>query len=247
MNGWFSTSSSQVAHHVLHALQEIASVRSDAIVAFREVIKSHYVAPEIALQRLADLGAPSTAALLREQLPTTKRSRSGDFGEILATELTEHLLHYRVPIRRLRWKEGRDLAQRGDDLLGVRAEQNSRTAFLKGEAKSRVALSAATVQEADTALAANHARPNRHSVLFIAERVREMGDQDLALRLEQAVLRSFSGDTVEQLLFAVSQNDPSQVLTSNLEACRSQSTKRYAVGVRVTGHAALVAELFEGI
>jgi len=47
-------------------------------------VKAHYVDPAITAKRLAALGAPNTAMLLREHLPTRKEARSGDLGEVLA-------------------------------------------------------------------------------------------------------------------------------------------------------------------
>ena len=110
------------------------------------------MSPELWSKRVEDLGAPETAQILQELLPNTKRSRSGDAGEILATEVAEEKLCYEVPIRRLRWKDGRDAALRGDDIVGVANDAEGKVRFLKGEAKSRVALSAGTVKEASEAL-----------------------------------------------------------------------------------------------
>ena len=87
-------------------------------------------------KRLEDLGAPETAKMLKELLPKSKRARSGDTGEILATEVAEQELGYTVPIRRLRWKDGRDAALRGDDIVGVAHDSSGKVQFLKGESKN---------------------------------------------------------------------------------------------------------------
>ena len=82
-------------------------------------------------KRVADLGAPETSEILKELLPTTKKSRSGDAGEILATEIAEDKLHYQVPIRRLRWKDGREAALRGDDIVGVAHDSEGKNPILE--------------------------------------------------------------------------------------------------------------------
>ena len=54
------------------------------------------------------------------------------------------------------------------------------------------------VQKAAEALDRNHGRPSRYSVLFVADRHREQGADEMAVLLENTVLDGFSG-SVEQL------------------------------------------------
>ena len=69
---------------------------------------------------LARLGKPAAAALIQGKLPTNKAIRSGDLGEIYATEwIDAHSGGYRAPIKRLRWKDHRNMAMRGDDVIGI--------------------------------------------------------------------------------------------------------------------------------
>jgi hypothetical protein len=75
-----------------------------------ETMRSHYDR----LDRIADdverLGFEVAAEILRIQLPQTAKGRSGGLGEILATELVEEEIGLRVPVRRLRYKDGRNMA-----------------------------------------------------------------------------------------------------------------------------------------
>src|SRR5262249_31111113 len=117
--------------------------------ALAETIRSHYER----LERIADdverLGFEVAAAILRTQLPLTAKARSGDLGEILATELVEEEIGLRVPVRRLRYKDGRNMAMRGDDFIGVGYDaQDSELRLLKGEAKSNKVLGKATIMKA---------------------------------------------------------------------------------------------------
>ena len=185
----------------------------------RSLVRSHYVDPSVTAKRIADLGAPKTARILREHLPTTKTARSGDLGEVLATEIAEHTLNFNVPIRRLRWKDGRNMALRGDDIIGIRCDAKGKVEFLKGESKSRTALTTGVLDEAGAALDRDRGRPTRHSVIFVAERLRELGNDLLATRLEEAVLDSFSGRPVEHFLLALTGGNPKSLLTAHLTAC----------------------------
>ena len=112
---------------------------------FIDRVRSHYDK----LERIADdverLGFPGASAILKERMPRTRRARSGEIGEIIATEFVEHHTDFRVPVRRLRYKDGREMALRGDDFLGVDEDARGRLLLLKGESKSRVAMSRAVV------------------------------------------------------------------------------------------------------
>lgn len=76
-----------------------------------ETVRSHYDR----LERIADdverLGYKVAASILSEAMPQTPKGRSGDLGEILATELVEEEIGLRVPVRRLRYKDGRNMAR----------------------------------------------------------------------------------------------------------------------------------------
>jgi len=111
-------------------LAEVDGTRSNVLEAIRELVRSHYVDPRVTAKRLAALDAPKTADLFREHLPTRKKARSGDLGEALATEIAEQELDYHVPIRRLRWKDGREMALRGDDIIGI-ARKKDKLRMLK--------------------------------------------------------------------------------------------------------------------
>lgn len=244
---WLVTNSSMVGKHPLHVMTEATGTRVAVLDDLRELVRSHYVSPETTAKRLAELGAPKTAKLLREHVPKTKTARSGDLGEVLATEIAEHTLGYQVPIRRLRWKDGRNMALRGDDIVGIRPAQKGGLDFLKGESKSRAALTTSVLDEAGAALDGARGRPTRHSVLFVAERLRELGHDALAGQLEQAVLVSFRGSTIEHLLLALTGGNPASLLNAHLTAAATKKRTRHAVGVRIIDHGAFIATLFGGL
>lgn len=248
---WLSTNSSSVGRHRLYLMTEQAGVRTSVLDDVRAVVRTHYVSPEIAAQRVADLGAPATAKILRELLPKTKAARSGDFGEVLATEVAEQTLGFTVPVRRLRWKDGRNMALRGDDIVGVRVDSSGTlVGLLKGESKSYAGLTGAVIEKAAQALDRDRGRPGRHAVLFIATRLRETGkdtDAALAAQLEAAVVGGFSGSTVEQFLFALTGVDPNTLLSTHLTGASKKRRPRHAVGVLIHDHAEFIKLLFGGL
>jgi len=244
---WLTNSVTDVGRHSLLLMWERDGTRSSILADLRTIVRSHYVDPELAARRLTALGAPQTAQLFREHLPTTKKARSGDLGEILATEIAEQHLQYKVPVRRLRWKDGRNMALRGDDIIGLAREKKGKLMFLKGESKSRAALSMAVLDEAGTALDSNLGRPTRHSVLFVAERLWEQGEDSLAEELEEAVLQSFQGMRVEHMMFALTGSNPRNLLTDHLKAGTRKLHRRRAVGVLIKDHGKFIEELFGGL
>lgn len=243
---WFQAVAVPVGKHSLILLKEQTD-RAALMEEIRDLFRAHYVAPETTAKRLAELGALKTSALLREHLPVTKKARSGDLGEILATEAAEVYLGYVVPVRRLRWKDGRNMALRGDDIVGIARDADGKLRLLKGESKSRASLKAAAINEAGEALDRDRGRPTRHSVLFVAERLRDAGKDPLAKELEGAVLASFRGSMVEHLLFTVTGNDPEPLVAEHLAACAGKRRRRHAVAARIDDHAAFIVELFAGI
>lgn len=240
---WLSIKMVNIGNHVLLICTENRGSSDEIMDELRVVVRSHYVAPEITAKRLAELGATATAEFLREHFPQTKKARSGDLGEILATELTERKLGFDVPVRRLRLKDGREMALRGDDIVAIARDPKGRLKFLKGESKSRARLTSTVVKEAADALDRDYGRPTRHTVLYIAERLRECGDDELALDLETAVLHSFSRNSVDHLLFTVSSNNPDRPLHDHLSRCTNKS-RRHAVGICIFEHSKFVNRLF---
>lgn len=233
----------EIGNHSL-VLLEAQTHQTEAVENLQHIIREHYIDPETTAKRLAALGAPQTAALFKDHLPTSKTSRSGDIGEILATEVSESSLGYEVPIRRLRWKDGRNMALRGEDLIGVLRGKKNRLQILKGESKSRAQLSLGVIDEASESLNRERGRPTRHSVLFVAERLREQGKDGLARELETAVLESFRGYTVEHLLFTLTGSNPKNLLTQHLTAWASKKRRRHVIGVHIKDHTKFIDELF---
>lgn len=244
---WLHTSTFAVGRHSLRVLAEVDGSRTAVLDEIRALVREHYADPQHTAARIASLGAPETAALLREQLPTTKTARSGDLGEVLATELAEQELQYKVPIRRLRWKDGRDMALRGDDIIGVAKDAGSRLHLLKGESKSRTTLSTAVLDEAGDALDSDRGRPSRHSVLFVSTRLRDFGQDDLADELEGAVLASFSGTAVAHMLFVLTGSAPKNLLEAHLKGAAKKRRIRHGLGVRIKDHAAFIELVFGGL
>lgn len=244
-SAWLEATQRPVGRHALLLLAERNGRRNGVTADLRAVVRGHYLPPETMARRVESLGAPTAAALLREHFPTTTRARSADVGEILATEVVEQHLGFSVPIRRLRWKDGRDMALRGDDVIGIRDADDGLT-FLKGEAKSRATLSASVVAEAGQALDQAKGRPTRHSVIFIADRLRDEEEDELAEKLETALANGFRGNPIEHMVFVLSGNSVETLLQAHLENVARRRRVRHAVGLRIRDHGRFIASMYRG-
>lgn len=72
----------------------------------KPLVANHFVG-ESTIMQLG--GYAKSAAVLKNSLPTNKRTQSGDIGELLATEYVNSQTEYTVPVKKLRWKSDRQM------------------------------------------------------------------------------------------------------------------------------------------
>jgi hypothetical protein len=229
-------------------LEEKAGGRAAIMDEIVERVRSHYDKIEEIAEDVERLGFPGASAILGERLPRTQRARSGELGEIIATEFIEFYTGFRIPVRRLRYKDGREMALRGDDFIGVSEDDNERLLFLKGESKSRNALSNAVVTDARQKLSADDGRPTPISLLFVADRLLEdeNGDhQELGRRIrDEVALKTVPPQRIMHGLFALSGNTLRAILEDDLEMADGAHS-HISVGFHVVRHQAFIAEIYE--
>lgn len=213
-----------------------------------KTIRSHYDRLERIAEDVKRLGYKAAATILSEAMPQTAKSRSGDLGEILATELVEEEIGLRVPVRRLRYKDGRNMAMRGDDFIGAGYDRAGENLWLlKGEAKSNKVLGKATVSSARKVLNRDNGRCTPDSLLFVANRLLESNDPDdnvLGRSLRDEVgLKSLRADRIDHMLFTVSGNGPHASLKNDLDATES-NRDHYVVNIHVEDHQDFIANMY---
>jgi hypothetical protein len=216
-----------------------------------ETIRSHYDHLERIADDVARLGYKVAAEILRAELPQTSKGRSGDLGEILATELVEEEIGLRVPVRRLRYKDGRNMAMRGDDFIGAGYDgEDSKLWLLKGEAKSNKVLGKATVTKARKVLNRDNGRCTPDSLLFVANRLLESNDAD-DMELGRAIrdevgLKSLQASRIDHMLFTMSGNGPHSSLKEDLDATGT-NRDQYVVNLHIADHQEFIAEMYEEV
>ena len=244
-DSWCGVSHSKVGPHDLDVLTGNAARLDVGISAAAAILPSHYASEHHIGRVLGKLGKPAAAALVEGKLPTTKAIRSGDLGEILATEWIAEHSGYQVPIKRLRWKDHRNMAMRGEDVIGLAQAANThQMLFLKTEAKSRATLTGHVITKARASLDAEAGLPSGHALTYISARLIETGNESLADAIDNATLNvGIPSNTVRHLLFTFSGNAPGGMLTASLQGYRGTFPQR-CVGLHVDGHPVFVGAVY---
>lgn len=235
----FRTSTAEVV------VYQIVNAHQAFIDEVAPIVKGHYLSESSIIKILKKWGRKKLATYIRQSLPVTKKGRSGHLGEILVTEYVNRIdLGYEVPIKRLRWKDGRDCAMRGEDILGFAFDQKP-MGFLKGESKSRRALTSAVIDEARKGLEKNSGLPQSHTLMFIAERLTEMGQDKKAEQIQEYVVGKIPDKTqVAHLIFTFSGNDPFIMLKADAKNVK-KGMKHYSIGLFVKEHQETVKDVFK--
>jgi len=234
--------------HDIVIVSEKAGKRLVGIDSIAAVVPGHYASSERVARLLKKLGKKNAAAYLEGKLPTSKSLRSGDLGEIIATSYVKEHTDYTHFVNRLRWKDHRNMAMRGDDILAVREnKKKKRLEFLKGEVKSRVGLTTAVLKEARQALRAANNRPSPHALSFVADRLEEQGEHDMADKIEKSLLKDgIALPQVEHFLFTFSENNPIALLKANLAAYTGQ-VAQITVGLYVDAHQKFIKAVYKKV
>jgi len=214
-----------------------------------ETMRSHYDRLDRIADDVARLGFETAAEILRAQFPQTAKSRSGDLGEILATELVEEEIGLRVPVRRLRYKDGRNMAMRGDDFIGAGYNNDGADLwFLKGEAKSNKILGKTTVASARKVLNRDNGRCTPDSLAFVANRLLDSANEnDVQLGRDirdEVGLKAVQADHIDHMLFTMSGNGPHASLKEDFSVVGT-NRNHYVVNLHIEDHQDFIKEMFE--
>lgn len=210
-------------------------------------VRSHYDDLEQIAEDVQRLGFPAAAKILKERLPRTPKARSGEMGEVLATEFMEYYTDFRIPVRRLRYKDGREMALRGDDFLGISEDEKSLLYLLKGESKSGINVTNAVIAAARRRLSDDSGRPTTISLLFVADRLLESNGADRALgrRLrDEVALNAVPPRRTTHGLFTLSRNTPNDALTDDLKTA-DQAHNHISVNLCIQDHQAFIANTYD--
>jgi uncharacterized protein DUF1837 len=203
-------------HATVSIYTERTGARSAGLKELKKLLADHFVGESTIMQAG---GYSKSAAIIANSLPTNKRTRSGDLGELLATEYLNSETPFAVPIKKLRWKSDREMAMHGNDVIGVDTKKTP-VCVMKGECKSRANFTKATVDEAAGSLDLHNGRPNPSTLAFITKRLyEEKRDAEAKVFQDLQCGGTLAAKNVSHLVFALAGNDPSRIWRT----ARSQS------------------------
>ena len=238
---WRKDAEEKIGSHTLVVLR--SDGKRTAVAAVAKAMPAQYVSSRRYAQILEKLGKKAAAEYLRAKLPTTRTTKSGELAEVLALSFVEERTVWGHTVKKLRWKDHREMPMRGDDVLAIRLDGQG-VSILKGEAKSREVMSAGVLREARKALKANQGRPSPHALAFYADRLAEDGREDLADAIDELQYRNgVPRDAVSHMIFSFSGNDPESLLRRRLTRYKGRFEQLY-VGVRVKEHRKFVDRVF---
>ena len=246
---WLDAIEETDGRKILWRATEAENKREEILSELTIRTRSHYVSDEDIATFLDVLNYHEAAEVVRENYPTGATGRSGDLGEILCAEMIEEWCSFNVPIRKLRYKDHRDQAMRGEDVIGIQHDDQGRLCLLKAEAKSAQSLSAATVNEARNGLEANSGRPTSHAMAYVARRLIEQGDDCEALGkeiLQESVRRAVPKTRVTHCLFTVTGNAAAEMIDNDF-AGADGGRDQYIAHIRIPFHGEFVEEVYEAV
>ncbi len=232
-----------------HTMLTADASKFDAAVAIvADVIPEHFLPPSRLAEMFVRLQRHEVAELIQNRLPESAQLKSGDLGEVLCTAFVREKTPFKLGIKRLQFKDHRNMSMRGDDMLGFNLNPVTGTlTVLKAESKSNATMSAATVTKAREALSGYGELPSPHSLGFVADRLLDPADKSLRDAIDDAQLKkSLKPGDVTHMLFTFTGNDTTTLLQSNLSGYTGGATQHY-VGLRVTEHQIFIKAVFAAV
>lgn len=220
---------------------ERSGARPTGLSALKGLLAEHFVGEATIVQAG---GYAKAAAIIANSLPSNKRTRSGDLGELLATEYINSETSFVVPLKKLRWKSDRQMPMHGNDVIGVDRKVKP-VRVLKGECKSRAVFGKGVVDEAAMALDLHDGRPNPSTLAFIAKRLYEEkrdGEADVFRNLQCG--STIAEKNITHMIFALTGNDPSKHLANGLKSKHS-GIKRENAAILISDHAAFIEAVYK--
>ena len=220
---------------------ERPGARSVGLQALKGLLGDHFVGESTIMQAGCYKKA---AAIIANSLPSSKKTQSGDLGELLATEYVNAETTFVVPIKKLRWKSDRQMAMRGNDIIGVDTTVKP-VRVLKGECKSRGAFSSAVAEEAVENLDKHDGRPNPSTLAFITKRLyEEKRDDEAKVFQDLQCAGAISAKNATHMIFALSGNDPAKHL---VQASKSKHSgiKRENAAILIGDHGAFITAVYK--
>lgn len=245
---WCDETETSVSTHKLCLLAADPAKQPHAVKVIANAVPEYYASPKRISALLMKLGKPAVAKFIEEKLPTSPSIKSGDLGEILCNAYVIEATTFKLGIKRLRWKDHRNMSMRGEDVLAFSlGPKEGALKILKAEVKSGASMTTHVIEKAREALSGYNELPSPHAISFVADRLDEAGDEALRDALDNAQLKDgLNVAQVTHMLFTFSGSNPSNLLKKNLLSYTGAVPQQY-VALQVNTHQAFIKDVFNAV
>jgi len=243
---WFDEAVRNVAYTRFEhrPIVEREGLREQVKAHLAEAVLDHHIAPGAVAGVLRRRGFRKAAEILTGRLPADERTRTGNFGEVVASEHLRQRYGYEMPVFKLRYMDNPQMPMRGEDLIAFRiGRRRTIDALCVGESKAMKNFDAREVEDAHGRLQLAY-RPHPISLLLISNILHEKGDA-LADRVD-VIIETLATRPVrrENWIFIFTGSRPRDPF-STIQASTVVVENLTCVDLRLDGMDDLIRELFD--
>lgn len=241
-----SPTDSNIPHR---SLNHGSTGREQTVEQLRAALIEHHVSAAMIAQdrrkikNLRALGYPIDEASVR-RFPTSDTTRKGNLAEVFLAEYICAASGACLPVYRLRYNPNIEQSMKGDDVLAFDFT-SKRLHIIIGEAKFRETPSKKAIQDIVSGLVRSHQAGLPASLQFVADRLYELNQIELADRVEDCSIKMAQGRLDLSYVGLLLSDDKSKSKVHEHTTAELRSLVMISLGIDAPGN--LVEDCFDGI
>lgn len=170
-----------------HRVLKEEAEQHDAFIDFTVgALRAHHISDVDLRRRKALIASLGFTGLPLSPYPTVEKTQRGNYAEVVLAEYLKAATDAVMPVYRLRYNPNPQQSMKGDDVLLFDLDSKP-VRIIVGESKFRGTPSKAAVEEIVAGLKRSHEGNLPASLMFVAERLFEAGEQELGEKVMQCV------------------------------------------------------------
>lgn len=241
-----SPTDSNIPHR---SLNHGSTGREQTVEQLRAALIEHHVSAAMIAQdrrkikNLRALGYPIDEASVR-RFPTSDTTRKGNLAEVFLAEYICAASGACLPVYRLRYNPNIEQSMKGDDVLAFDFT-SKRPHIIIGEAKFRGTPSKKAIQDIVSGLVRSHQAGLPASLQFVADRLYELNQIELADRVEDCSIKMAQGRLDLSYVGLLLSDDKSKSKVHEHTTAELRGLVMISLGIDAPGN--LVEDCFDGI
>lgn len=241
-----SPTDSNIPHR---SLNHGSTGREQTVEQLRAALIEHHVSAAMIAQdrrkikNLRALGYPIDEASVR-RFPASDTTRKGNLAEVFLAEYICAASGACLPVYRLRYNPNIEQSMKGDDVLAFDFT-SKRPHIIIGEAKFRGTPSKKAIQDIVSGLVRSHQAGLPASLQFVADRLYELNQIELADRVEDCSIKMAQGRLDLSYVGLLLSDDKSKSKVHEHTTAELRSLVMISLGIDAPGN--LVEDCFDGI